>query len=216
MLARVTRGKDVAVPRSRWPYISLIPFGFGSWAPVYAGVKARDSRWIALGLLWTVLIVVGLILSGGHGHGNDSLVGALAIGSWVGGIATSFSIRGAYEQRMGSPLLRAAETGEQRLRERQRALKIAADRPELAREMGIGRPDVKGAAAGGLVDVNNASVTALLALPRMDGNLATEIIETREKVNGFTSLEDMGVAMDLPGDTVEALRGAVVFLPRTS
>ncbi len=56
---------------------------------------------------------------------------------------------------------------------------------------------------------------ALLTLPRVDGDLATQIIEAREKVNGFSSLEDMGTAMDLPGDVVEALRGAVVFLPRT-
>jgi DNA uptake protein ComE-like DNA-binding protein len=81
--------------------------------------------------------------------------------------------------------------------------------------MGVGRPDVTGAADAGLVDVNNASVTALLALPRIDGDLATQIVETRGKVNGFSSVEDMGVAMDLPGDVVEALRGAVVFLPRS-
>lgn len=23
--------------RARWPYIALIPFGFGAWAPIYAG-----------------------------------------------------------------------------------------------------------------------------------------------------------------------------------
>ena len=35
-------------PRSTlWPYISLIPLGFGAWAPIYAGVKARRSVWIA-------------------------------------------------------------------------------------------------------------------------------------------------------------------------
>jgi DNA uptake protein ComE-like DNA-binding protein len=57
-------------------------------------------------------------------------------------------------------------------------------------------------------------VTALVDLPRVDGDLATRIIEAREKVNGFSSLEDMGIAMDLSGDVVEALRGDVVFLPR--
>ena len=208
-------GKDVA-HRSRWPYISLIPIGFGAWAPIYAGVKAREPKWIALGALWTAMIVVALLVSSGHGHGDDGIVGALAIIAWVGGIATSFSIRGAYERQIGSPVLRAAEVGEQRLRDRQQAQRIARENPALAKEMGIGRPDVTGAADAGLVDVNNVSVTALLQLARVDGDLATQIIETREKLNGFSSLEDMGTAMDLPGDVVEALRDRVVFLPRTA
>jgi hypothetical protein len=210
----VSPGTDVA-HRSRWPYISLIPFGFGAWAPIYAGAKAHESKWIALGALWTTMIVVALILSSGHGHGNDGVVGALAIVSWLGGVATSFSIRGAYEQQMGSPMLRAAEVGEQRLRDREKAQQIARDNPALAREMGIGRPDVTGAADAGLVDLNNASVTALLELPGVDGDVATEIVEAREKVHGFESLEDMGAALDLDGNLIEGLRGRVVFLPRT-
>ena len=73
--------------------------------------------------------------------------------------------------------------------------------------MGIGRPDVTGAADAGLVDLNNASVTALLELPGVDGDVATEIVEAREKVHGFASLEDMGAALDLDGNLVEGLRG---------
>jgi Helix-hairpin-helix motif len=211
----VSPGKEVA-HRSRWPYISLIPIGFGAWAPIYAGVKAREPKWVGLGALWTAMIVVALIVSSGHGHGDDGLVGALAIIAWVGGIATSFSIRGAYERQLGSPVLRAAEIGEQRLRDRQQAQRIARENPALAREMGIGRPDVAGAADAGLVDVNNASVTALLKLPGVDGDVATEIVEAREKVHGFASLEDMGAALDLDGNLVEGLRGEVVFLPRSS
>ena len=36
----------------------------------------------------------------------------------------------------------------------------------------------------------------------------------RDGVGGFSSLEDLGLTMDLPGDVVETLRGRVVFLPR--
>jgi hypothetical protein len=216
MAQRMSPSKSVAT-RSRWPFLSLIPIGLGAWAPIYAGVKAHVVSWVLWGVLWCAFVVAGFIADSASSHaGSDNLAGFLLIVGWVGAAATSFIIRGAYERQVGSPLLAAEEAGEQRLRERERASRLARERPDLAREMGIGRPDVKGAAAGGLVDINNASVTALLALPRVDGDLATEIIETREKVNGFTSLEDMGVAMDLAGDVVEALRGAVVFLPRTS
>jgi DNA uptake protein ComE-like DNA-binding protein len=71
------------------------------------------------------------------------------------------------------------------------------------------------AADAGLVDINNASVTALLKLPGIDGDLATEICECREKVGGFSSLEDFGATLDVDGGVVESLRDRVVFLPRS-
>jgi hypothetical protein len=204
-------------PRSRWPYISLIPIGLGAWAPIYAGVKAHVASWVLWGVLWSAVIVAGFVADASSGHsGSDNLAGFLLIAGWVGAVATSFIIRGPYERQMGSSLLAAQEAGEQRLRERERATRLARERPDLAREMGIGRPDVKGAADAGLVDVNNASVTALLKLPGVDGEVATLLVEAREKVHGFASLEDMGAALDLDGHLVEGLRGAVVFLPRTS
>jgi DNA uptake protein ComE-like DNA-binding protein len=198
---------------SRWPYISLVPIGLGAWAPIYAGVKARRTAWILLGVLWCAIVVAGFILSSRH-HGTDDFAGMLIVVGWVGAVATSFSIRGMYDRQMASPLLEATEAGQRRLAERAKALQIARQNPALAQEIGIGRPDKPGAAAAGLVDVNNASVTALLTIPGVDGNVATQIIEARQKAGGFTSLEDMGAALDLEGDLVEAMRGQVVFLPR--
>jgi DNA uptake protein ComE-like DNA-binding protein len=200
--------------RSRWPYIALIPFGFGSWAPIYAGAKARRPLWVALGVVWSVMVIVALALSSGKGHSNDGGVGALVIIAWLGGIATSFSIRAAYEAEMASPLHEATTAAQRRLHDRQQAQALARANPALAREIGIGRPDRAGADDEGLVDVNNASVTALLGLPGIDGGIATEIIETREKVGGFASLEDCGETLDLDGGVVEGLKGRVVFLPR--
>ncbi len=203
--------------RSRWPWISLIPIGLGAWAPIYAGVKARVKSWIALGVVWSAVVVAGFVAnsvsSSGH-SGNNDFAGFLLILGWVGAIATSFAIRSSYERRMGSPLLEATEAGEMRLEDRRQALRLAQHNPALATEIGIGRPDRAGAVDAGLVDVNNASVTALLKLPGVDGDLATQIIEARGKVGGFSSLEDMGLAMDLDGGLVEGLRGTVVFLPR--
>jgi hypothetical protein len=198
---------------SRWPYISLVPIGLGAWAPIYAGVKARRTAWVLLGVLWCAIVIAGFILNSGH-HGADDLAGGLIIIGWVGAIGTSFSIRAIYDRQMASPLLEATEAGQRRLDERNKALQIARQNPALAQEIGIGRPDKVGAAAAGLVDVNNASVTALLTIPGVDGNVATQIIEARQKVGGFSSLEDMGAALDLDGALVEGMRGQVVFLPR--
>jgi DNA uptake protein ComE-like DNA-binding protein len=201
--------------RSRWPWISLIPVGLGAWAPIYAGVRARRSSWILLGVLCCAVVIGGFIKNGTGGHaGSDDIAGLLIIVGWVGAVAVSFSIRPAYERQMSSPLLEASEEARERLSERRRALALAHENPALAQEMGIGRPDKRGAADAGLVDVNNASVAALEQLPGIDDRLATRIAEARAQIGGFSSLEDLGAALDLDGDVVEKLRDKVVCLPR--
>jgi DNA uptake protein ComE-like DNA-binding protein len=201
--------------RSRWPWISLIPIGLGAWAPIYAGVRARRWSWILLGLVCCAVVIGGFVKNGTGGHpGSDDIAGMLIIIGWVGAVAASFTIRPAYERQMSSPLLEATENARERLSQRRRALALAHENPALAQEMGIGRPDKRGAADAGLVDVNNASVAALEKLPAIDDQLATRIAEVRAQIGGFSSLEDLGAALDLDGDLVEKLREKVVCLPR--
>jgi DNA uptake protein ComE-like DNA-binding protein len=203
--------------RAMWPWLSLIPLGLGAWAPIYAGVRARKALWIALGVVWSACIVAGFVANGvsrSGSHGDNAFAGALFIIGWVGAIATSFVLRPAYERAMSSELGRAKEEAERRLDDRRRAVEIARANPDLAQEIGIGRPDRPGAVDVGLVDVNNAPVTALLGLPGVDGELATQIVEARGRIGGFSSLEDCGAALDIDGGIVEGLRGHVVFLPR--
>lgn len=109
------------------------------------------------------------------------------------------------------PRLRAAQV---RIRQRQRAHRLARDNPSLAVEAGVGRPDILGAFDGGVVDPNNAGGGAIASLPGISHRLALHIIDVRERINGFTSLEDLGLVLDLDADQVERLRGVVVFLPR--
>jgi hypothetical protein len=202
--------------RAMWPWLSLIPLGLGAWAPIYAGVRARKALWIALGILWSACIVAGFVADGvsrSGRHGDNGFAGALFIIGWAGAIATSFVIRSAYERAMSSELGRAKQEAERRLDDRRRAMELTRTNPDLAQEIGIGRPDRPGAAHVGLVDVNNAPVTALLRLPGVDGELATQIVEAREEIGGFSSLEDCGAALDIDGGIVEGLRGHVVFLP---
>jgi DNA uptake protein ComE-like DNA-binding protein len=201
--------------RSRWPWISLIPIGLGAWAPIYAGVRARRWSWILLGALCCAFVIGGFVKNSTGGHpGSDDIAGTLIIIGWAGAVAASFSIRPAYERQMSSALLEVSEEARERLSERRRAVALARDNPALAQEMGIGRPDKRGAADAGLVDVNNASVVALEKLPGIDDRLATRIAEVRAQIGGFSSLEDLGAALDLDGDLVEGLRERVVCLPR--
>ncbi|MGO9961345.1 MAG: ComEA family DNA-binding protein [Solirubrobacteraceae bacterium] len=209
-VARVSDEKALAV---WWPWLSVLPLGLGAWAPLYAGVRARSRAWVVLGVVWSLIVLVSWILAVGGGP-EAGLGGVLMILGWVAGAATSVVIRSQYALRMRSPLLAATDQARERLADRDRARVLVDREPALAAELGVGRPDLPGAVALDLVDVNNAPVTALLTLPGVDGELATRIAETRAAVGGFSSVEDLGLALDLAGDLVEALRECVVFLPR--
>lgn len=197
---------------ANWVWLSLIPLGLGAWAPAYAGSVVRNRRWVLLGLGWSLVTVAGWVVSiVSHGGAGGGL---LIIAGWAGAIASSFAIRARYRQLVASPFEAALSGAEQRLEDGDRARRLAAERPGLAKELGIGRPDLPDAQSGGLVDVNNAPAAVLTRLPGVDDALARRIVHARLQTHGFSSVEDLGMALDLDGDLVEDLRDRVVFLPR--
>ena len=59
-----------------------------------------------------------------------------------------------------------------------------------------------------------APLEVIQRLPGIDDATARRIVAVREQIDGFSSLEDLGMTLDLDGETVEDLRGKTVFLPR--
>lgn len=196
----------------RWWFWSLLPFGLGSWAPIYAGVRARVPPWIALGMLWSALSLTGWVVAGTT-NGESALAGLSLIVGWVGGIATSFLIRERYIEQTTTALQAALHAAGRQLTLREQAQTLARERPALAAAAGIGRPDRPDAYHAGLVDINNASVAAIGRLPGVDQALAARIVDTRRQTRGFSSVEDLGIVLDLDAPLVEALRARTVFLP---
>jgi Helix-hairpin-helix motif len=194
--------KKRVVPWWVWASV-LLPIGFGAWAPLIPGLALRRKAWIAWGALWTAIAVFGFVAS--TIVKPDWPGGVLMLG-WVGGAVTTLAIRPAYQRELDDPFRREKETAERRLRDRREAERIARERPELARELHLERV--------GLVDVNHAPAAALRKLPGVDAALAARIISLRQRINGFESLEDLGMVLDLDGDAVERLRDRTVFLPR--
>ena len=195
-----------------WVWVSATPMGLGAWTPIVPGRQRRRPVWIAAGVLWSVIALAGwiaaIISDGGGGAGGLIILG------WVGALATTLTIRPTYQSETASGFAREREAAEQRLQERREGQLMAAEQPDLAVELGIGRPDRPGARAAGLVDVNNASAAALTTLPGIDEALATRIVELRTELNGFASVHDLGGLIDLDGNAVERLEDRVVFLPR--
>ena len=194
----------------------LFPFGWFTWLGfLYAGIRAKKPAWWGAGLAYLAAIAAAIALTeiDNDIEGVEDGIGYLTMFLiWGGGIAHALLIRKDYVRRMAmieDPALQAARTAEER---RAYARQLATSNPELARAALLGRSG--GFDEGGVVDVNHAPVEDIADLPGIDAATARRIVAVRHEIGGFTSLEDLGMTMDLPGDAVERLRGRVVCLPR--
>ncbi|WP_198319443.1 hypothetical protein [Actinopolyspora erythraea] len=107
----------------------------------------------------------------------------------------------------------AAVLAARRRREESRAL--AAEDPLMARELGIGRPDVtRKYDDGGLVDLNSAPAEVIAQVCGLDVQAATEIERARaHQPGGFSSVDEVLVLLELPVGAWDALRDRAVLLP---
>jgi hypothetical protein len=197
-----------------WVALTLFPFGWGTWAAfLMAGLRTNVRRWKLYAAGYALLAALPWVLDALiAGDGGDTAAGLALIVGWPFGIVHALIVRPRYVALIDGGLTAAREAAEERLRAREEALEIAARDPALAREMGIGRPDRPGAADGGVIDVNSATPDVLERLPGIDAATARRIAQVRAEVDGFTSLADLGMTLELDGPAVEDLRGRVVFL----
>jgi hypothetical protein len=199
-----------------WAFGNLMPFGIAT--PILfgvAGAQARRRAWKIAAVIYGVIAYSGLLLAiiGDRDSTPATLGGLLILVAWIGGAVHGFLIRPAYARALaGGPS--ALDRARDVVHKREEAQRLVAREPQVARQMGVGRPDVPGAIDMGVVDINHAGADAIAALPGVDDALAREIVRAREACDGFKTLAEMGGVVDLEADTVEDLRPFVVFLPR--
>lgn len=194
--------------------------GITTWAAfLYIGIRARRVRWLLWAAIYAVVFVAGVALGQLPGE-DDWLAGLVILSVATGGLVHSLAIRREALARMDGqsvphetdPVLQGTQEARERRELRARMRKLAADDPEIAREMGLGR-------AGhdpwklGLLDLNHAPAQALAQLDSLDEATARRIAASRSTVGGFSSVEDLGIALDLAPETVERLRERAIFLP---
>jgi Helix-hairpin-helix motif len=207
-------GHYAPMPRGRWVLTSLIPFGWVTFAGfLFAGFRAKRPVWVAAGLGYLAITVATILVTSldENTDGLDDNIGYIVMfTAWGVGIVHAFLSRKPYLRRLeiiDDPALQAARTSEER---RAYARDLAQRNPELARAALLGRAG--GFDEGGIVDINHAPVEDIADLPGIDAATARRIVAVREGVGGFSSLEDLGMTMDLPGELVEKLRGRIVCL----
>lgn len=205
----------VLVHPNRWLLLVALGFGFTTWAAfLYVGIRARRRSWLAWAAVYGILLVLWPVLDTSAPYNSAAVgIGELALAlAWLGGTAHAAAVRRGAAQRMRPPGGDRLEAARQRIERRAEGRRLAARDPRLAREVGVGRPDVSGSDDFGLVDVNHASQDALCRLPGITPEVARRIVKTREPLGLFKSAEDVGISVDLSPNVVDDIRDYTIFL----
>lgn len=198
-----------------WLLLTL-PVGLTTFAAfLYIGIRGRRGQWLAWAGVYAATLAGWLILDTPANPGNTAKgIGAgLALATWIGGGVHAAAISNTAVRRIASRNDPALTAARERMERRAEGRHLAATQPALARELGIGRPDLPGSDDYGLVDVNHCPAQALARLPGVTESLAARIVEARTASGGFSSAEDLGLLLDLPPAAVDQLRDMAIFTP---
>jgi hypothetical protein len=198
-----------------WVFIPVLSCGLGT-APafVYAAVRQRSPR--------LARVAAGYGLAGAAvfvpaAAGWPPLTVLLLMIYWVVGSVHTLAARPKiFPGRTPRDHLNqhAIEVARYRRGLRTEARRLAAEDPELANDLRIGRPELpREYDDGGLVDVNHASAEALGLLPELTPEMIQRIVRLREEQGAFVSAAELALHADLPPDLVTRLADYVIFLP---
>ena len=208
----LTRSVHIALSVG-WALLPLVTLGLASVATFgYAAIRLRSRALgfcaAAYGLAASAFL---FLVNIGTDASWQSNLGA-AIGLTSAAIATGhgFAIR---PRVLDGPIVTAEDKARDALRRRAHARKLVTDHPQLAKELKIGRPDLHSDFDdGGLIDVNHVPEGYLTILPGIDTALASRIIEVRDAIGGFDSLDDMGILLDLPPQRLDWAQERAIFV----
>jgi len=197
-------------------WLGLIAAGFGllTWAGfAYVGLRSRERIWLAWAAGYLALAVVSLtVVDVSPEDSWQQLVGSFGwLGGWFGGFVHAYALRDRALELLSfddDPRLKSARS---RMLRRQVAAELARRKPKLAMEAGVGQD---ADTFGGLIDVNHASAAEIAQLPGFTEKLSKKIVEVRESIDGFDSVEDFAHVLDLPQHLVDRIRDRLVCLPR--
>lgn len=209
-----------------WCLVPFLTFGMLTFAPVLvAGVRLRDRRtqlFAALYFLLMVVFCVGIQFTRpGRVGPVDAVIMPLWLAAWLGGTVHVLLLQ---NRPLPAPIMRptmlpydpAVAAAHWRRSRRQEARELLQSDPQLAAELKIGRPDLPGRTFddGGLIDVNHVPANVLTAELDVVPALAQEIIDERERLDGFSSADELLVYCEsLKAERLHVIRDRLIFVP---
>lgn len=200
----------------RWVWFLLaLPFGLTTWAMyLYLGLRTGGRKWFTLAAVVGAAMILGFIFTAQGNQNSNSTINnigvAMILGVWIGGIAHATVIWSLKLDGI-SDALAAAER--ERNDRRAYGRRLLSKQAAFARELGGGRPDLPEADHCFLVDFNHVPEQTLAGLQWVGPELAHRIVQYRQDVGPFSSLDDMDVTLDLPPALTDDLKNVAVFLP---
>jgi SARP family transcriptional regulator, regulator of embCAB operon len=202
--------------------VPVVTFGVCTWAVIaYFAGRRRSAPLGAAAAGYLVLITLFLTIVVREDPDTVSALDGVALGAWLvtmfGGavhVAVLTADPGPFRPDAAPrpPAPAVVDYIERRAR-REQARSLLRHHPAMARELGIGRPDLsRDFDDGGLVDVNAAPEHVLASLPGIDRYHAKLIVTVRES-RRFASPEDLIVQGGLPAPVVRALYEVLVAMP---
>ncbi|MDJ1138166.1 hypothetical protein [Streptomyces iconiensis] len=194
-----------------WALVPLLSAGTLGWLPfaVRATVHRRtaDAATAAGYAAWTVTALVLL---------DRSSTGTVATGLLVALVAVCTTHTALVSSH--GPLLRqhgsdhARETERARAERRDRARRLLEREPQVARELGIGRPDLRGSYDdGGLLDINGVSAQILVRELGWTEAEAADVTAVRERVGGFSGPAELLSLTSIAPPRIDAAASRLVF-----
>ncbi|VVJ22961.1 Uncharacterised protein [Amycolatopsis camponoti] len=226
----VTSPSAVARVGSRWYFVvTIATVGLFAWVPfVHAAVRlGRKSLYARAVVFGAAAAVMSTLMSLSPKDAAGKTVGtagnvltsvAVVLGLAVVAVACVQQaklrreiLRHVPGERLDGPdpALAAALAARER---RTEARKLVASDPLIARDLGIGRPDLpRNYDDGGLVDLNNAPAAVIASVCGLDPATAAGIVEIRTAAGGFSAVDD--VFTTVPVNAWDRLRDRAVVLP---
>jgi DNA uptake protein ComE-like DNA-binding protein len=199
-------------PGFLWALVPLGTFGIGT-PPAFVYLAMRYNRPKSLFAAVAYLVVMTLafaLVAVGH---LLAVVLGVALMFWCAVIGTAHALAVRRNVSVRDDYKAHLATARESLRRRDDARRLATKDPRLARELGIGRPDLPHRFDdGGLVDMNHSPVHVIADLPGIDLLTAVKIVAIRSELGGFGSVDEMSVTLDLPPTQLDGIADRLLFL----
>jgi len=198
-----------------WASMPIWSFSLLAFVPFLriALARGRARDWaVFAGYLASTVIVISAAASNNDAAGAVAGTMAIAV-AVVAAVHAFIAFRPGPETVGGSAASELAlTTARTRMRRREQARELAASNPVLARELGVGRPDVPhDYDDGGLVDVNHVPGEVLRQSLGLTAAESAGIISVREQLGRFSGPDELTAYTELPPDRVDALRDWMLF-----
>lgn len=196
-----------------WVLIPALTLGFFAFVPaVHVSARARSRGW------W---LIAGLMVAATAGEWTAMAMdaegpgpGFLIMGVVSGGIAAAVAGRDVvFGDRAEKKLDPEIETVLDNRERREKSREIASTDPEMALELGIGRPDLGSYNDGGLIDLNNASAQSITTVLGWRSTAAAEFVAERKAREGYETITEIAAMSSLDPKLLEKDDDRIVLLP---